>query len=91
MKLGMARDIDRIIERLKAEIPDVHIVQLQVSHPGADDDGLWFIEVPGRAEKVQLESSNGECPFLIESDLSTASSQGHTVEEVISTVKRLYG
>jgi hypothetical protein len=90
MKLGMARDIDRIIERLKAEIPDVHIGQLQVSHPGADDDGLWFIEVPGRTEKVQVESSNGECPFLIESDFSTPSSHGHTVEEVISAVKRLY-
>jgi hypothetical protein len=90
MKLGMARDIDRIIERLKTEIPDVHVVQLQVSHPGADDDGLWFIEVPGRIEKVQVESSHGECPFLIESDFSAASSLGHTVEEVISTVKRLY-
>jgi len=90
MKLGMARDIDRIIERLKAEIPDIHIVQLQVGHPRADDDGLWFIEVPGHTEKVQVESSNGECPFLIESDFSTASSHGHSVEEVISMVRRLY-
>jgi len=91
MKLSMARDIDRIIERLKAEIPGVHVVRLQVSHPGADDDGLWYIEVPGRAEKVQVESSNGECPFLIESGFGTERIQGHTVEEVISTVKRLYG
>jgi hypothetical protein len=30
MKLGMVRDIDRIIERLKAEIPGVHIVQLKL-------------------------------------------------------------
>ena len=86
----MARDIDRIIERLKAVIPDVHIAQLQVSHPGADDDGLWFIEVPGRTDKVQVESSNGECPFLIESDLSARKSHGHTVEEVVSTVTQLY-
>jgi hypothetical protein len=41
-------DIDHIIERLKAELPGVQITQLQVAHPGADDDGLWFIRMPGR-------------------------------------------
>jgi hypothetical protein len=86
----MARDIDQIIGRLKAEIPGVHVVQLQVAHPGADDDGLWFIEIEGRGEKAQIESSNGACPFLIESDFSAERYHGHTIEEVVSIVKRLY-
>ena len=86
----MQRDIDLIIERLKAEIPGVHIAQLQVTHPGADDDGLWFIEISGRSETVQVESSNGGCPFLIESDFNDERFHGHTVQEVVVTVKRLF-
>jgi len=86
----MPRDIDHIIERLKAEIPGVQVTQLQVTRPGADDDGLWFIKIPGRDGEVQIESSHGGCPFLIESDFTDERFHGHTVDEVISTVRRLY-
>ena len=58
----MPRDIDHIIERLKAELPGVEVTQLKVKHP-ADDDGLWFIKIPGRSGNVQIESSDGSCPF----------------------------
>lgn len=86
----MPRDINHIIDRLKAEIPRVQVTQLQVAHPGADDDGLWFITIPGRDGEIQIESSHGSCPFLIESDFSDERSQGHTIDEVVSTVRRLY-
>ena len=86
----MARDIDHIIERLGTEIPRVQITQLRVSHPGADDDGLWFIRIPGRAEEVQRESPHGSCPFLIESDFTTERLQGDSIDEVVSTVRRLF-
>ena len=86
----MTRDIDQIIERLKAELPGVHVTQLKASHPGADDDGLWFIKIPGKDGGVQIESSHGTCPFLIESDVSDEKLQGRSIDEVISTVKRLY-
>ena len=86
----MLRDIDQIIERLKTEIPGLQVTQLQVTHPGADDDGLWFIKIPGRVEEVQIESSYGSCPFIIESDFSAEVFRGSTVDEVVSTVKRLY-
>jgi hypothetical protein len=85
----MARDVDQIIERLKAEIPGVQVAQLQATHPG-DDDGLWFINVPGRSEEVQIESSYGCCPFLIESTSSDERFQGLTVDQVVSTVRRIY-
>jgi hypothetical protein len=86
----MPREIDEIIHRLRAEIPGVEVTQLQVSHRGADDDGLWFIRVPSRAEKVQIESSGGRCPFLIESGFSAERFHAQSVEEVVSTVRRLY-
>lgn len=84
------RDIDRIIERLKAEMPGVQIRQLQVSHPGVDDDGLWFISMPNRSPEVEIESSDGGCPFLIESDFGPERFQGQTIDEVVQIVRRLY-
>ena len=84
------RDIDLIFEQLTAEIPGIHVEQLKVRHPGADDDGLWFINIQGRREEVQIESSEGTCPFLIESDFSNERVYGNTVQEVVSTIKRLY-
>jgi hypothetical protein len=84
------RDIDHIVERLKTELPGVKIRQLQVSRPGVDDDGLWFITMPDRSPEVEIESSDGSCPFLIESDFSAERFHGQTIDEVISTVRRLY-
>ncbi len=86
----MPRDIDHITERLKVELPGVQVSELQVAHSGADDDGLWFITIPGRAGEVQIESSLGSCPFLIESDFSVERFHGHTVDEVVQIVRRLY-
>ena len=84
------RDIDHIIERLKAEMPGVQIRQLQVSHPGVDDDGLWFISMPNRSPEVEIESSDGSCPFLIESDFGPERFHGQTIDEVVQIVRRLY-
>jgi hypothetical protein len=86
----MPRDIDLIIERLTASIPGIHIEQLRVRHPGVDDNGLWFINIPDQKGEVQIESSIGMCPFLVESDLSNERSYGNTVEDVVATIKRLY-
>lgn len=85
------RDIDRIIEQLTANIPGIRIEQLKVAHPAAaDDDGLWFINLPDREQQVQIESSEGTCPFLIESDFNNERLRGHTVEEVVAAIIRLY-
>jgi len=83
------RDIDQIIKRLKAALPEVQVTQLQVGRPGADDDGLWFVKIPGKNGEVQIESPQGDCPFLIESDLNAERFHGRTVDEVVSTVRRL--
>lgn len=82
----MARDIDQITAKLALDMPGIYIQQLQVSHPGADDDGLWFI----REERAQLESPDGNCPFLIESDFSAERLHASTIDEVVEAMKRLY-
>jgi hypothetical protein len=87
----MPRDIDQIIDRLRVAMPGVEIAQLKVTHPGADDDGLWFIKLPGRAGEVQIESSDGTCPFWIESDFSAERQHGHTVDEVVAKIRNLFG
>ena len=78
------RDIDQIIQSITDICPTVKVRQLRVSHPGIDDDGLWFFKRPGSESEVQIESSNGLCPFLIETDESdvrfTTKSIGETVE-----------
>jgi len=89
--MSTPREIDIILEQLTANIPGVYIQQLKVKHPGADDDGLWFINIRDQNGEVQIESSEGMCPFLIESDFSNERLYGHTVQEVVSTIKRLYG
>jgi len=86
----MRRDIDLIIDWLRAEVPGIRIEQLKVNHPGADDDGLWFINIPDQQGEVQIESSEGMCPFLIESSFNDVRYRGYTVEEVVATVKRLH-
>jgi hypothetical protein len=86
----MPRDIDHIIERLKAQLAGVQVAQLQVTHPEADDDGVWFIKIPGRDGEVQIESSNGSCPFLIQSDLSDDRIYVRSIDEVVQKVRGLY-
>lgn len=85
----MVRDIDRIIDLLGKHIPGVEIKQLEVAHPGVDDDGLWYIKIPGRAETIQIESSSGSFPFTIESDFNDEKYFGRSVLEVVGTITKL--
>jgi hypothetical protein len=64
----MSRDIDAIIARVHARHPDAVIAQLKVVHPGVDDDGVWTVRLPAQTESIQVESSTGNAPFLVESD-----------------------
>jgi hypothetical protein len=81
------RDIDTIIERMRTEHPGTDVRQLKVKFPGADDDGLWFFRHPTTSVEVQIESSSGMCPFLIETDGSDDRKEVHSVEAVLDTLK----
>ena|SRR6185312_2678502 len=87
-ELFMSRDIDHIIERLRVELPGVKVSKLEVAHP-SDDNGLWFFKIPGMDGTVQIESSHGNCPFLIESDSGDDRFYGGSIDEVVMKIRRL--
>jgi len=80
------RDIDAIIARVQEALPGVRWQQLRVPQPIADDDGTWFMWIPGREGEVQLESTTGQCPFLLESDRTMERVECGTVDEVVERV-----
>ena len=83
------RDVDRIIELVKEICPAVAVSQLRVVHPGADDDGLWYFDQPKSEFQVQIESPNGMCPFLVETDENDDRQTGRSVEETVKILTRL--
>ena len=84
----MPRDIDLIIAEMTRQYPNVSVQQLQVKHPGNDDDGLWFFWQSDRSGEVQIESSPGFCPFLIETDENDSRAEGKSVVEVICILEQ---
>lgn len=80
------RDVDQII-RIVSAWSDVEVQQLQVTHSGADDDGLWFFTLD--EFEVQIESSTGMCPFLIEGDEYPERSIAHSIEEAVAMIRKL--
>jgi hypothetical protein len=85
----MTRDIDQIVALVKQRMPEIEIHQLQVKHPETDDDGLWYFSLRGFERGIQIESSEGCCPFLIEhSEMkSTAEAEiATTIEEACEKI-----
>ena len=80
------RDIDAVIRQLQLAHPDVSAKQLAVSHPGADDDGLWFFRHPASDTEIQLESPTGNAPFLVESSESRDRQLADTVQQAVALV-----
>lgn len=83
----MTKDIDVIIQRMREAHPEVRVEQLQVRHP-ADDDGIWFFSHSQSPFEVQLESSFGVCPFLIETREHDERIYVQTVEEAVIVLGR---
>jgi hypothetical protein len=61
------RDIDVITERVKQQIQAVEVYQYHKTHP-ADDDGVWWFSLPDVEPDIKLDSPNGYCPFMIETN-----------------------
>jgi len=83
------RDIDQIIQSMMKTCPTVKVRQLEVSHPGADDDGIWFFKQSGSEFEVQLESPEGMCPFLVETDENDVRLTANSTEEAVRTLVKL--
>jgi len=84
----MPREIDQIVERLTAVIPGICVQQVPATHP-ADDDGLWFIGPPGREREVQIESIDGNGPFLIETNVGGQRFNVRNVPEAVAIIRML--
>lgn len=83
------RDVDRIVQLVKEICPGVEVKQLRVRHPGADDDELWYFDQPASEFQVQIESPEGMCPFLVETDENDDRLTGCSVEETVEILTRL--
>jgi hypothetical protein len=84
----MKRDIDKIVDAIKEQFPEVKVIQMDKKHP-VDDDGLWWFRLPGKSKDIQIESSTGECPFLVESDDTISSLDAvtaHTIDEAVKLI-----
>ena len=79
------KDVELIIDIVTAVLPNEQWHQLRVKHP-ADDGGSWLFDLPEGRNSVQIESSSGMCPFLMEHDLAAERYHGATVEEVSDKV-----
>ncbi len=89
----MTRDIDSIIEQVQRRVPNVTVAQSRKRHP-ADDDGIWWFNLPNAAREIQIESSSGNCPFMIEHDEMNCNSNAiaaRNIEDVVSHLVRYLG
>jgi hypothetical protein len=66
----MSRDIDQLTATLRRDYPGITVEQLRGTQPGVDDEGHWHIKHPAGLADVRVESSTGNAPFLVESDLA---------------------
>jgi hypothetical protein len=73
-----------VIEELRRTLPGIAREQLRVPHPGADDDGPWFVTHPDRHGEVQLESSTSSLPFIAEGHDSDVREVANSIDEVVS-------
>jgi hypothetical protein len=83
------RGIDYVIQLIANTRPAVKVRQLEVSHPGADDDGVWFFERPDGEFDAQVESPEGMCPFLVETSQSDARLTTTSIEKTVEAPTRL--
>jgi hypothetical protein len=86
----VSRDIEDIIAALNAKHPRISVRQLNVKYPG-DDDGLWFFRHPDSEFEVQLESSFGVFPFLVETDRHNERGQATTITEAVELAESWLG
>jgi hypothetical protein len=82
------RDIDTIINRIKELDSLVDILQLEAKYSG-DDDGIWYFRLDGA--EVQVESSDGMSPFLIEGDKESQVVSNANIDMTISSICEFLG
>jgi len=86
------RDIDLIIEKVTIKLPEIGVWQPPKSCP-SDDNGIWYFSLPDVKQSIQIESSYGVCPFIVETeeqcsyDARTANTIDEAVEMIVEYLK----
>jgi hypothetical protein len=83
------RDIEQIIRQMRAICPEVTVAQLLKVYPGSEDSSLWFFSQPRKYIKVQLKSSNGMCPFFIETSKRNSQFKAQSTAQAVDLLCRL--
>lgn len=78
--------IDELIPAIKAALPGVVVRQLETSLP-ADDAGLWFVSHPNARVEINVESHDGDFPFLIENSRNDTRVTTTDIEETIAALR----
>jgi hypothetical protein len=67
-------------------LPNLRVSQWQQVWPG-DDDGLWWLSLP-ETHDIQIESTTGMCPFVIETEEQCCANArtANTVSEAVSII-----
>jgi hypothetical protein len=81
-------DLQTIIGLVRQTYPGIQWTRLRVTHPGADNDRLWFFWLPDLPGDVQIEcaSIDNGCPFLAETDKHDERFTGQTIQEVAQKI-----
>ena len=77
------RDIDEVMAQVRERDPEILVEQLRVKH-AADDDGVWFFRKGER--EIQLESSAGNLPFVIENSDNATCAYAHTIDGAVNEI-----
>lgn len=80
------RDINKIIEAVKKQFPNVGVWQLEVKNPN-DDNGIWYFWLgESTDDEIHVENSYGQCPFLLETYRNDERIWGSSVDEVVNII-----
>ena len=85
----LQRDIHAIMTTVRQELPDCVVTQEASYLPTTHDDGIWYFRLPGAEKSIQIESTYGMCPFLVESDDASGYTARTiaTVEEIVAVIR----
>jgi hypothetical protein len=84
------RDIEAVATELHRLFPAISVDQLRPKH-SADDSGLWYVRHPESTAEAQLESTSGNCPFLVESTASSSRQIAASVPQAVTIVVAALG
>ena len=80
----MPPDIDQLTAALQRAHPGITIERLRTAEPDEDDEARWSINHPDALTAVQVGSSTGDIPFVVESELAAP-----TIAKSVDDAERL--